>query len=257
LEGGEAVAGCQGGVEKPKEKKMTITNTTLFLIAIIVVAVVALIYFQRIMRQRRIEALQQAGAGLGLFLAAEGDAAALQASLSGFHLFNQGHSRRLIGLIQGVARGVPVFVFDYRYFITSGNSNNRIREQTVVGFELSGTDLPAFALRSETVWNKMGSWMGSQDIDFENAPDFSARYFLQGTDEAAVRRLFAERVLAFYTAHPGLCTEGGGDRLIVYRADKRVKPEALSAFVDEGLEVLDLFKPQAEAYASDAIPYQA
>jgi hypothetical protein len=233
------------------------TNTTILLVVIVVVAVVALVYFQRLMRQRRVEALQQAGAGLGLFLASEGDAAALQASLSGFHLFNQGHSRRLAGLIQGAVGGVPVFIFDYRYFITSGNKNNRIREQTVVGFDLAGAALPAFALRPETVWNKMGTWLGSQDIDFESAPDFSSRYLLQGTDEAAVRRLFAERVLAFYTAHPGLCTEGGGDRLIVYRADKRVKPEALSAFMDEGLEVLDLFKPEAEAYSPDALSYQA
>ncbi len=221
-------------------------NTIILLVAIIVVAVVALFYFERMMRQRRIEALQQAGAGLGLFLASEGDVAALQSSLSSFHLFKQGHARRLYGLIHGVARGAPVSIFDYRYSISSGNNNNRTREQTVAGFELAGAALPAFALRPETVWSKMGAWLGGQDIDFEDAPDFSSRYILQGTDEAAVRRLFAERVLAFYAAHPGLCTEGGGDRLIVYRADKRVKPEALSAFMDEGLEVMDLFKPQAQ-----------
>jgi hypothetical protein len=225
---------------------MNIDTTTLSLIVIVVVAVVAFFYVQRLFQRRRIEALQQAGAGLGLFLASESDAAALQSSLSGFHLFSQGHSRRLSGLIQGVARGVPVSVFDYRYAITSGNENNRSRAQTVICFELAGAVLPAFSLRPETMWNKMGAWLGGQDIDFESAPDFSSRYLLQGTDEAAVRRLFADRVLAFYAARPGLCTEGGGDRLVVYRADKRVKPEALSAFMDEGLEVLALFQPQPE-----------
>jgi hypothetical protein len=223
------------------------TNTTILLVVIVVVAVVALVYFQRLMRQRRVEALQQAGAGLGLFLASESDAAALQSSLSDFHLFKQGHSKRLIGLIQGVVRDVPVSIFDYRYFITSGNENNRTREQTVICFDLPGAALPAFALRPETVWNKMGSWLGGQDIDFESAPDFSSRYILQGTDEAAVRRLFADWVLAFYAAHPGLCTEGGGDRLLFYRADKRVKPQALSAFVDEGLEVVALFRRRTES----------
>jgi hypothetical protein len=230
---------------------MNINTTTLSLIVIVVVAVVALFYFQRWAQRRRIEALQQAGTGLGLFLASESDAAALQSSLSGFHLFSQGHSRKLIGLIQGVARSVPVSMFDYRYFISSGNKNNRIREQTVVCFELAGAALPAFALRPETVWSKMGAWLGGQDIDFESAPDFSSRYVLQGTDEAAVRRLFADRVLAFYAARSGLCTEGGGDRLLFYRADKRVKPEALSAFMDEGLEVLALFQPQPETYPPD------
>ena len=223
------------------------TNTTIMLIAIVVVAVVALVYFQRMMQQRRVEALQSAGTGLGLFLASESDTAALQSSLSSFHLFTQGHSRRLIGLIQGVARGVPVSIFDYRYSIVSGNDNRRTREQTVVGFELAGAALPAFALRPETVWNRMGTWLGSQDIDFESAPDFSSRYVLQGKDEAAVRGLFTERALAFYAARPGLCTEGSGDRLLVYRADKRVKPEALSAFRDEGLEVLALFRPETQS----------
>ncbi len=220
------------------------TNTTILLVVIIVVAVVALIYFQRWALQRRTEAFQRAGTGLGLFLASESDAAALKSSLSDFHLFKQGHSRRLSSLIQGVARDVPVSLFDYRYFISSGNNNNRSREQTAICFELAGAGLPAFALRPETVWSKMGAALGGQDIDFEGAPDFSSRYVLQGTDEAAVRSLFADRVLAFYAARPGLCTEGGGDRLLVYRADKRVKPEALGAFMDEGLEVLALFQPQ-------------
>jgi hypothetical protein len=225
-------------------------NTTTLLLVVVVVAVVALVYVQRQFRQRRIEALQSAGAGLGLFLAPESEAAALQSSLAGFHLFSQGHSRRLIGLIQGVARRVPTSVFDYRYFITSGNRNNRIREQTVICFELAGAALPAFALRPETVWNKMGTWLGGQDIDFDSAPDFSARYLLQGADEAAVRRLFAGRVLAFLAARPGLAAEGGGDRLIFYRPDVRVKPEALGAFMEEGLEVLALFQPQPGTQSS-------
>jgi len=233
------------------------TNTTILLVVIIVVAVVALVYFQRMMQQRRVEALQQAGTGLGLFLASESDVAALQSSLSGFHLFSQGHSRRLSGLVQGVARNVPVSIFDYRYFISSGNRNNRIRQQTAICFELAGSNLPAFALRPETVWSRVGAWLGGQDIDFESAPDFSSRYVLQGKDEAAVRGLFADRVLAFYAARPGLCTEGGGDRLIFYRADKRVKPEALRAFMDEGLEVLALYQPQPETYPPDAPSWPA
>ncbi len=220
------------------------TNTIILLAAVVVVAVVAIVYFQRLFQRRRVEALQQAGGGLGLFLASKSDADALKSSLSGFHLFKQGHSKQIIGLIQGSARGVPVSVFDYRYVITGGNNNSRSRDQTVMCFDLAGAALPAFALRPETVWTKMGAVLGSQDIDFDGAPDFSSRYVLQGTDEAAVRRLFADPVLAYYAAHPGLCTEGSGDRLIFYRADKRVKPEALSAFVDEGIEVAALFRPR-------------
>ena len=227
------------------------TNTTILLIVIIVAAVVAIVYVQRMFQRRRVEALQQAGGGLGLFPASESDTDALKSSLSTFHLFSQGHSRRLSGLVQGVARAVRVSLFDYRYVVHSGNNNDRSREQTVICFELAGSTLPAFALRPETVWNRMGAWLGSQDIDFESAPDFSSRYLLQGKDEAAVRSLFSDRVLAFYAARPGLCTEGGGDRLIFYRADKRVKPEALSAFMDEGLEVLALFEEQPETYPPD------
>jgi len=227
------------------------SSYTVLLVVIAVIAVVALVYFQRYARQKRAEALQRAGAELGLFSAPESDAAALQSSLSGFHLFSQGHSRRLSGLIQGVARSVPVSIFDYRYFIRSGNNNNRSREQTAVCFELAGASLPAFALRPETVFSRVGAWLGGQDIDFESAPDFSSRYILQGKDEAAVRSLFADRVLAFYAARPGLCTEGGGDRLIFYRADVRVKPEALRAFMDEGLEVLALFQPRPDPFRPD------
>ncbi len=217
-------------------------NSSIALLIVVgLAALVILIYYSNLVKKKRNEALQRAADELGLYFSSEGDEA-LRSSLSGFHLFSQGHSKRLTGLIQGVTRHVGVAIFDYRYVTTRGNKNDRSREQTVICFQLGKQSLPTFCLRPENVWHKMGAWLGGQDIDFESHPTFSAKYLLQGEDESAIRDLFTDEALAFYEARPGLCTEGGGDRLLFYRSSVRVKPEAIHSFMEEGFAVLALFQ---------------
>jgi carbonic anhydrase len=117
----------------------------------------------------------------------------------------------------------------------------------VICFELDGLFLPAFSLRPENIWHKVRSWLGYQDIDFEGYPTFSARYLLRGADEEAIRAVFTDRILGFYEATAGLCTEGNEDRLLFYRQPVRVKPEDVRAFVEEGLEGLSRFCPWASS----------
>jgi hypothetical protein len=84
--------------------------------------------------------------------------------------------------------------------------------------------------------------MGYQDIDFESNPAFSKKYLLRGPDDAAVRSAFTMRVLMFFEAEEGLCVEGDGRALIVYRHSTRVKPEALREFIDKGIRIAGLFR---------------
>ena len=73
-------------------------------------------------------------------------------------------------------------------------------------------------------------------------PTFSAKYLLRGNDEQKVREVFTHEVLAFFETQEGVSTEGDGDQLIFYRGRKRIKPENVRAFMEEGLQVLRLFK---------------
>ena len=107
-------------------------------------------------------------------------------------------------------------------------------------------NLPQFALRPEYLFDKIGSALGYQDIDIDFESDrtgveFSKKYLLQGKDEQKVRELFTPEVLGFFGGQYGVSTEGGGDQLIFYRLGKRIKPEDVRPFIEEGLEVFRLF----------------
>ena len=121
----------------------------------------------------------------------------------------------------------------------------RLPEQTVIWFRSPQLSLPSFVMRPEHVFHKIGSAFGYQDIDFESnrtAADFSKKYLLRGGDEHAIRSLFKDNVLNFFATHPGrLVLEGRDDRLILYRPEQLIRPENISVFLEEGLEVFRLF----------------
>ena len=56
------------------------------------------------------------------------------------------------------------------------------------------------------------------------------------------RNDFNEEVLTFFEHQSGLSVEGNGQRLIFYRASKRVKPKEIRSFFKEGFRVVGLFK---------------
>ena len=128
-----------------------------------------------------------------------------------------------------------------KFFPESG----RLPEQTVIWFRSPQLSLPSFVMRPEHVFHKIGSAFGYQDIDFESnrtAADFSKKYLLRGGDEHAIRSLFKDNVLNFFATHPGrLVLEGRDDRLILYRPAQLIRPENISVFLEEGLEVFRLF----------------
>lgn len=165
-------------------------------------------------------------------------------SLEEFHLATLGVRQRLSNLMHGKIERTDVAVFDYEYVIPNGK-HSRTVPQTVIWLQRRGTRRTEFALRPESFWNAIGTWIGHGDINFESHPMFSRDYLLRGDDESAVRELFTDDVLTFYEQHSGLSTEGTGNKLLVYRSGVRLEPEGIEAFLKEALLLLSLFEPAA------------
>ena len=165
----------------------------------------------------------------------------LMDSLSSFHLFSQGYSRRISNVLSVKFNLIPVTIMDYKY-TTGGGKSSHTFQQTVLVMESNKLQLPRFNLRPERLFDKIGSVFGNKDINFETAPVFSKRYQLRGDDEASVRNLFNERVLEYYEQHPGLCTECDGVKIIYYRSSKKVTPEEIQSFLQDGDDLFNLFK---------------
>ncbi|HET6575765.1 MAG TPA: hypothetical protein VFG68_19345 [Fimbriiglobus sp.] len=191
--------------------------------------------------RRRTAALADAADGLGFEFHPDGDPV-LTDRLARFHLFSQGHSSRLWNVLRGRTRDLDVAVFDYRYTVGRGK-NRRTYSTTVACFRADDLDLPAFVLRPEGFWSRLGvSLLGRQDINFGTHPAFSKAYLLRGPDEAAVREVFGEPVLAYFEGQPRVSVEAAGGTLLYYRHASRVEPADARAFLTDGFAVLGLFR---------------
>jgi hypothetical protein len=206
---------------------------------VLLAAIVAIWHVVRRAEQKRRQALRQLAEQLGLEFAEE--AGELTSSeFARFHLFKQGRGRRASNLMRGRVGRDEVLLFDYRYVIGSGKNRRTVR-QSVAAFSLGPLTLPDFELRPESLFHKIGAAFGYQDIDFPDYPSFSSHYLVRGKDEPAVRGLLDGTVIESVQAAKGICIEGGGSWLVVYRAGRRVDPLRMSEFLDEAQALRSAF----------------
>ncbi|MBT4864050.1 MAG: hypothetical protein HON53_02875 [Planctomycetaceae bacterium] len=192
----------------------------------------------RIREKKRTENLRAIAAELS-FGFAEGDERLL-AHLGEFPLFSKGSDRKMNNVLQGTSSDTEVSLFDYRY-TTSNGKNSQIHRQTAVCFRSKRLDLPNFTLQPESWFHKIGTMLGYQDIDFADYPEFSRKYLLRGDDEESVRDLFTAATIEQLDGQTGICLEGRGNWLIVYRAGKRAKPMEVQDFLATGFDVYAAF----------------
>jgi hypothetical protein len=153
-----------------------------FIIALIVSAVAGAIgcavWWDYYTNKKRTEALRGLAEELGFSFEPKSDNSLLS-QFGGFHLFTQGHGKKVQNLMQSDASDVRAAVFDYRYTVGSGK-HQQTYKQTVLYFQTNELALPHFVLRPESFWHKIGKLFGYQDIDFEANPTFSKHYLLRG-----------------------------------------------------------------------------
>lgn len=109
-------------------------------------------------------------------------------------LFNHGRSRKAENVMSGEAGGRTVVAFDYRYTTGSGKNSHTHRHQAVVF--LLPIDAPALRLRPEHVFDRVASWVGWDDIDFES-DEFSRRYHVAGEDRRFAYDIFHARLIDY------------------------------------------------------------
>lgn len=210
-----------------------------FWVLFIGLAVFLVIYNKR-KEKERTQALQQLAAALGWGFAADAPLTQI-AWLDRFTLFSEGRSRQIRNFMYGQAQGVKAAAFDYIYVTGSGKSQ-QTHYQTVVYLEPVNLALPMFSLRPETLFHRMLSAFGYQDIDFGQRPEFSKQYILRGQNELAIRQTFNDRVLSFFEGYAGTCVDAGGNQLFIYRAGQRLQPPEIEGYVGLGLQAMNLLK---------------
>jgi hypothetical protein len=161
-----------------------------------------------------------------------------------FELFISRHSRTIENMMSGEADGIKTAVFDYSYVSDHGEEGSGGETQTVLYLESSKLNVPHFSLQPENVLHKLFPNLGFKDIDFGQRPAFSNQYLLSGDDEGTIRNTFNDWLLAFYETHPGICTEGRGNQLFIYRDNQTLEPSEIQSLIDLGLNILSLLTRQ-------------
>ena len=192
--------------------------------------------------KKRRETLQQTAMELGYNFRPEAKdfSDSLQNS-SPFGIFGKGRNRKAYNILRGQRRDAQVAVFDYRY-TTGGGRSSQTHYQTLVLFTLSEARLTPFNLKPRGFFDKIAARFGRREVRLEVTPEFSRRYQVTGDDEWAIRRVFSTAVVALLEQQGNLCCEASADQLLVYRPDKRVKPEDLRTFIDSATQLLDLMR---------------
>ena len=210
----------------------------MFLVFMVIGLVIYLIA-RTAQEQQRMEQLRTVADRMGFSFSAQAEPS-LWGQVGDLRLFSQGRSRRIHNVMRRQIHDIDVTLFDYRYTTNSGK-HNHIHYRTVVLFDAGRLNLPRFALRPKHFFHRVASALGWQDIGFEAHPVFTEGYLLQGPDEERIRHLFDEEALLYYTRHPGLNTEGDGQRLVFCGGGRRVDPQGMETFLQQGLDVLDVF----------------
>lgn len=191
----------------------------------VVLFIVGIIATGLVLSSRRRTALMELAAKNGLAFIRRDDAFAH--ALAAFPLFQRGFGRRAYNVITGGQADAEFWILEYQYTIRAGKHMQTDR-QTVFVFPRLTVDLPTFELRPENLFHKIGAMFGYQDIDLFEHAEFSSRYLLRGPDADRVRSVFTPALVAeFGESLSGVSVEGGGSCLLVYRARRRSKLDAL------------------------------
>ncbi len=217
---------------------MSQMTETFMYIVLSLSAVAILVWAIWLVDKKRTADLRRVAVSLNLsFTAKDND---LVDAMQAFHLFSQGHTRRVRNILHGRANDTDVKIFDYQYTVGSGKQST-IYLQTVILFRSSRLDLPRFTLQPERWYHKMGAMLGHADIDFGSHPKFSGLYLLRGKEEDRIRATFTTDVLDYYAAHPKCASEGGGNTFLFWRRRRRVSPKAIQHFMAEGFGLFSRF----------------
>lgn len=183
----------------------------------------------------RREAFIEVAESMGLTSYPDGDGELLE-RFGAFKLFNQGRARKMKNVVQGDSGEVKLAIFDYQ-FTTGHGKQTRTHYQSIISLQSPNLNCPAFTMRPEGMFDKIGSALGFQDIDFESHPTFSKMFVLKSPNEEAVRQYFSPRMLEFFETKKGISVEAGHGAMFFYRSSRRIKPEEIKDYLAQAYEV--------------------
>lgn len=138
--------------------------------------------------------------------------------------------------------GATLIICSMKYL--RGSSNQPVH-QTAVILRSEDLDLPRFSMHPRmgglltSVVSRLGTTVR---LDFDDSPEFQNAYSVQAWKESATRILFSAELRDFLGRHPGWCTRGRNQCVIIYQDNKLCTNKDMEGFVQAALQILNLFR---------------
>ncbi|MCC1483425.1 SulP family inorganic anion transporter [Winogradskyella immobilis] len=101
--------------------------------------------------------------------------------------------------------------------------------------------IPVFTMEKEGLFDKIidrvKSYTGYKDIDFEMYPDFSNKFLILGNNENEIRSFFTDEIIRFFENHQIYHIESNGEALVIFDKIKLARTDETIAFIDYGKEL--------------------
>ena len=147
-----------------------------------------------------------------------------------FSCLRQGDDRYAYNVMEGHSAERPVSAFDYHYETHSTDSKgHRTTHNHYFSAVIVQTGLPLkpLVIREEHFFDKVGEFLGFDDIDFEST-EFSKEFFVKSPDRRWAFDVIHQETMEFLLASPRFTLEFQGSDAIAYR-DRTFKPEDFEA----------------------------
>jgi len=214
-------------------------------IAILFFAIFGIAFFVGLYYEmRRHGALKELAEKLGLGFEKKSTLDTLK-NIENLELFNSGYARRIKNKLFSSNSQMEEMIFGYEYVSGAGRNSSK-SHQTVVYFHDSDLILPHFKLNPENIFHKIGDAFGYKDIDFDEQPAFSKKYFLKGQDERAIRKVFNTLVINWCMEHSGITIECNGNSLVIYHKSKRVSVKEMQSFFNDAKMLFKMLPKHVE-----------
>jgi MFS superfamily sulfate permease-like transporter len=106
--------------------------------------------------------------------------------------------------------------------------------------------IPIFTMEKEGVlekiFDRVMTYTGYKDIDFEMYPDFSKKFLIMGNKESEIRSFFTDDIIRFFEDHQIYHIESNGEALFIFDKIKLARTDETIAFIDYAKELASLLK---------------
>ncbi len=218
-----------------------VVGMLLILVAVIVAVAVVAIGRER----RRTRALARCAEELGFRFRAtthRATEADLGPGVDDLMVFSRRDLTIVYNTLTGLAHDTAVFICDSKFSTGTLTGNSWRWRQTVLLFRSLRLQLPPLSVRpkrspSVSSYDTFPVKPGFLGVGATGHRDFDSTYELHGADPEVSRALFGPSALGHFRRDDTLCVDGVGDRLALFRPCRRVKPQDVRRFLEEGFQL--------------------